>query len=168
MDAHTTNALESKQIAEAKAATLRNAALGVLGVRGRYIPSEPRTASQHGCGVVHLYRDVEQSSDLKAEPAISISGHDAASEDAYVDNERTTLCVLAVPSHMTPSDLLGWFGSDTLELVSHFRLVKTSRSDRYMVLLKFKDSQAAMSWQKQWNGKLFNSTEVCFIDKRML
>lgn len=136
-----------------------------LATKGKYAPSSPNSTDL-GYGVVHLYRDQE--------PAISLDGSDTIDEDgdensgritsevdtAYIDNECTTLCVLAVPSYMTPSDLLGWVGEDTREHVSHFRLVRTSRSNRYMVLMKFRESKRAKEWQRAWNGKLFNVMEV--------
>lgn len=133
-------------------------------LRGKYVPSNPRT-TELGYGVVHLYRDVAESPELgegikhmtgtnKQQPA------DIPADLACVDKQCTTLCILAVPSYMTPSDLLGWLGEDTREIVKHFRLVRTGRSNRYMVLLKFRSAKATKRWQKEWNGKLFNSTEV--------
>jgi hypothetical protein len=61
---------------------------------------------------------------------------------------------------MTPSDFLGFVGEPTRENVSHFRLIKTSRANKYMVLMKFREAKRAREWRKQWNGKAFNSMEV--------
>lgn len=165
MEAHTTTALERRQIAAAKEATLNSVSLGILGLRGKYVPSDPK-APEAGPGTIHLYRDAIRSPDLgphgagsdvaRAEEAAS----EARLEEAYVDKDRTTLCILAVPTFMTPSDLLGWFGEATLGLVSNVRLVKTSRSTRYMVLIKFRNTWSARQKQKEWNGKAFSEKEV--------
>lgn len=162
MDAATTSALERRQIAAAKEATLNSASLGILGLRGRYVSLDPK-ATGAGSGIVHLYRDVLRSTDLDgAASDSSKDGHhdQARTEEAYVDKDKTTLCILAVPSHMTPSALLSWFGEGTLELISNVRLVKTSRANRYMVLLKFRNTWSARQKQKEWSGKSFNNTEV--------
>ncbi len=74
----------------------------------------------------------------------------------------TTLCIPAVPSYLTPSDFLGFVGEKTREEVSHFRMVMTGRMNRYLVLMKFRDGNAARRWRKEWDGKVFNSMEVSF------
>ncbi|KAJ5832987.1 BRCA1-associated 2 [Penicillium riverlandense] len=75
------------------------------------------------------------------------------------EEECTTLCILAVPSYMSSSDFLGFVGEKTLDDVAHFRMIKTARANRYMVLMKFRNAHKAMTWQKEWNGKVFNSME---------
>lgn len=137
---------------------------GDIVLRGKYVPSNPRT-TEFGWGVVHLYRDVAESPELSDSIKYGKESNkqqpvDIPRDLAFVDKQCTTLCVLAVPSYMTPSDLLGWLGEETREIVSHFRLVRSGRSNRYMVLLKFRSPKATKRWQKEWNGKLFNSTEV--------
>ena len=129
-----------------------------LATRGRYVPSDPQS-TELGQGVVHLYRDRHPANYSNFDQIKQTSADNDDSQHAYVDNDCTTLCVLAVPSYMTPSDLLGWFGEDTRDQVTHFRLVRTERSNRYMVLMKFRQSQQAKEWQKAWNGKLFNVME---------
>ena len=132
-----------------------------LATRGKYVPSNPHSTDL-GYGVVHLYRDTEAAGGLEDDET---ELHDRVHEEhgvehAYVDRNCTTLCILAVPSYMTPSDLLGWVGEYTREDVSHFRLVRTSRSNRYMVLMKFRESSKAREWQREWNGKLFSVMEA--------
>lgn len=61
---------------------------------------------------------------------------------------------------MTPSDFLGFMGEQTREEVSHFRLIRTSRANKYMVLMKFREAEKARAWRKEWDGKAFNSMEV--------
>jgi BRCA1-associated protein len=77
------------------------------------------------------------------------------------DEDCSVLCILAVPSYLSPADFLGFVGEDTRDQVSHFRMIKTARANRYMVLMKFRDGKKAREWQKEWNGKVFNSMEVC-------
>ena len=77
------------------------------------------------------------------------------------DDGCTTLCILAVPSYLSPSDFLGFVGETTMDDVSHFRMIRTARANRYMVLMKFRSGKKAREWQRVWNGKVFNSMEVC-------
>ncbi|KAJ5466962.1 hypothetical protein N7475_004714 [Penicillium sp. IBT 31633x] len=75
------------------------------------------------------------------------------------DEDCTTLCILAVPSYLSPPDFLGFVGEKTMDDVSHFRMIRTARVNRYMVLMKFRSGRKAKEWQKEWNGKVFNSIE---------
>ena len=84
----------------------------------------------------------------------------ASSSAQSVEDDCTTLCILAVPSYLSPSDFLGFVGEKTMDDVSHFRMIRTPRANRYMVLMKFRGGRKAMEWQKEWNGKVFNSMEV--------
>lgn len=77
------------------------------------------------------------------------------------DEDCSILCILAVPSYLSPADFLGFVGEDTRDEVSHFRMIKTARANRYMVLMKFRNGKKAREWQREWNGKVFNSMEVC-------
>ena len=63
---------------------------------------------------------------------------------------------------MSPSDFLGFVGETTMDEVSHFRMIRTARANRYMVLMKFRSGKKAKEWQRVWNGKVFNSMEVCY------
>ncbi|KIW19648.1 hypothetical protein PV08_00222 [Exophiala spinifera] len=137
-------------------------------LKGRYQPLEDPNDAE-GWGIVHLYRDSEETSGLFADSAYR-------SSDLWSDGQRrnppsgkphpppkdeecTSLCILAVPSYMTPSDFLSWVGEDTRSEVSHFRMVRTARANRYMVLMKFQHGKKAREWQHEWNGKVFNSME---------
>ncbi|KAJ5836027.1 hypothetical protein N7447_002053 [Penicillium robsamsonii] len=75
------------------------------------------------------------------------------------DEDCTTLCILAVPSYLSPPDFLGFIGQKTMDDVSHFRMIRTARANRYMVLMKFRSGRKAKEWQKEWNGHVFNSIE---------
>lgn len=124
---------------------------GGLATKGKFIPSEPEN-TEVGWGVVHLYRDGQETPGLYDEV-------DRASKE-FNEEDCTTLCILAVPSYMTPSDFLGFMGEQTREEVSHFRLIRTSRANKYMVLMKFREAERARAWRKEWDGKAFNSMEV--------
>jgi BRCA1-associated protein len=107
------------------------------------------------------YADTEirgGSGNGKARASGSNAGSELASQAEY---DCTTLCILAVPSYMSASDLLGFVGEATMDDVSHFRMIRTARANRYMVLMKFRSGKKAREWQKEWNGKVFNSMEVC-------
>lgn len=123
-----------------------------LHTKAVYLPSTPKSTDV-GWGVVHLYRDSQETAALD---------HKLVKDDPDFDpNQCTTLCILAVPSWMMPSDLLGFVGDQTREDVSHFRLIRTGRANKYMVLMKFRHAKRAREWQKLWNGKLFSAMEVC-------
>lgn len=122
----------------------------------KYIPSKLKT-TEFGWGVVHLYRDEIETPTI-GQPSNQQYQIDA--DTAFLDDDCTTLCILAVPSYMTPSDVLGWMGEKTSEQVSHVRLIRSDRVNRFMVLVKFREAEAAKKWQKEWNAKLFSSMEV--------
>ncbi|KAF2841828.1 hypothetical protein M501DRAFT_928032 [Patellaria atrata CBS 101060] len=133
------------------------ASQGGLATKGKYIPSNPKN-TEVGWGVVHLYRDPKETPRLDDETASSAGSENGDAED-FDEDKCTTLCILAVPSYMTPSDLLGYVGEQTREDVSHFRLIRTGRTNKYMVLMKFREAKKAKAWREQWDGKLFNSME---------
>ncbi|KAL4752871.1 hypothetical protein BDW72DRAFT_51819 [Aspergillus terricola var. indicus] len=161
--------------------------LGGLRTKGQYTPLDQKT-SDSVWGIVHLYRDAHETpflgadeypAELKGSSAAArrscadtelrggssngkarVSGPNAGSELAsQADYKCTTLCILAVPSYMSASDLLGFVGEATMDDVSHFRMIRTARANRYMVLMKFRSGKKAREWQKEWNGKVFNSME---------
>jgi BRCA1-associated protein len=121
-----------------------------LATKGKFIPSDPKN-TEVGWGIVHLFRDGHETPGLYDE----VEG----AHGSFVEQDCTTLCILAVPSYMTPSDFLGFVGEKTREDVSHFRLIRTSRANKYMVLMKFREPSKAREWKKEWNGKAFNSME---------
>lgn len=130
----------------AKSLMLPAVTTGGLATKGKFLPSNPKD-TEVGWGVVHLYRDGQETPGLY-------------DDEDFDEEDCTTLCILAVPSYMTPSDLLGFVGEQTREHVSHFRLIRTARANKYMVLMKFREAKKAREWRKEWNGKPFNSMEV--------
>ncbi|MCJ1476599.1 hypothetical protein MMC13_005265 [Lambiella insularis] len=140
---------------------------GGLATKGRY---EPTNLEQQdlGWGVVRLYRDADETPGLydstttpkRLKNGGGLSRHGGFGGSPTVrDEDCTTLCILAVPSYLTPSDFLGFVGERTREEVSHFRMIRTERVNRYMVLMKFRSGKKARDWRKEWDGKVFNSTE---------
>jgi BRCA1-associated protein len=134
-----------------------------------------------GWGIVHLYRDGEETPALgdvaaKAE-VLRVLGDSSIppsagglrmKDDADGEAEDcTTLCIPAVPSYLTASDFLGFVGEKTREQVSHFRMVMTGRMNRYLVLMKFRDNGEARRWRAEWDGKVFNSMEVSYSTQFM-
>ena len=138
-----------------------------LQTRGHFVPIDHEPAKA-GWGIVHLYRDLDETSSLYIHPppelwndgsAPHTNKHGSKPHPPPKDEDCTTLCILAVPSYLGPSDFLGWVGEDTRDEVSHFRMVRTGKQNRYMVLMKFRDGRKARAWQSEWNGKVFNSME---------
>jgi BRCA1-associated protein len=127
-----------------------------------------------GWGIVHLYRDGEETFGLNGPGAeanngqtysVAAGGALAAVEEekekgAEEEQDCTTLCIPAVPSYLTFNDFLGFVGEKTWEEVSHFRMVMTARTNRYLVLMKFRNSGAARRWRAEWDGKVFYEMEV--------
>ena len=144
-----------------------SAGSGGLATKGRYKPLSPQQEDL-GWGVVRLYRDNEETPGLYDEPEPQkTSKHGRHStkqgqdtEVPFRDEDCTTLCILAVPSYLTPSDFLGFVGEKTRNEVSHFRMIRTERGNRYMVLMKFRNGKKAREWRREWNGKPFDGMEV--------
>ncbi|MCJ1399216.1 hypothetical protein MMC11_002418 [Xylographa trunciseda] len=138
-----------------------------LATKGKY-ESTDLEEDDLGWGVVRLYRDTEETPGLYDEVVSTksskhgrgtsrLGGLDGTA--VFKDEDCTTLCILAVPAYLTPSDFLGFVGEKTREEVSHFRMIRTERVNRYMVLMKFRSGKKAREWRKEWNGKAFNSME---------
>ncbi|OJD20135.1 hypothetical protein ACJ73_08531, partial [Blastomyces percursus] len=179
--------------------------IGGLATKGKYVPLDQKI-SDSAWGIVHLYRDAEETSALYRDDddpsflkgsaltrSAMLDGNSSNSLDRRYGNPNietsdgsrksgslatatatagvqsaedcTTLCILAVPSYMSPSDFLGFVGEQTRDEVSHFRMIRTARVNRYMVLMKFRSGKRAKEWQRDWNGKVFNSmeSETCHV-----
>ena len=131
-----------------------------LATKGRYEPIEA-AEEELGWGIVRVYREAEETPGLYDDVATKATKSAKKKELLpFRDEDCTTLCILAVPSYLTPSDFLGFVGEKTREEVSHFRMIRTERSNRYMVLMKFRNGKKAREWRKLWNGKTFDGMEV--------
>ena len=126
--------------------------------RGRYTLLEQKE-TEAGWGIVHLYREGGGRS--------AFSGQDDNADDIGSSNgsDGTILCIPAVPSYLTPRDFLGFVGETWSHDVTHYRMVLTSRTNRYMVLLKFRDRSKARAWRSAFDGRVFNSmeAEICHV-----
>jgi len=144
--------------------------LGGLATKGRYEPLDPQQ-EELGWGVVRLYRDAEETPGLYDKPESHNNSkhgrHNSKgiheTEVPFRDEDCTTLCILAVPSYLTPSDFLGFVGEKTRDEVSHFKMIRTERGNRYLVLMKFRNGRKAREWRREWNGKPFDGMEVSFF-----
>ena len=138
-----------------------------LTTKARYEPCDSKE-EEVGWGVIRLSRDAEETPGLYEEPPVSKNSkgnkhavkRDSREIAAFKDEDCTTLCVLAVPSYLTPSDFLGFVGEKTRDEVSHFRMIRSERSNRYMVLMKFRNGKKARVWRREWNGRAFDDFGV--------
>ncbi|TQN71046.1 RING finger protein ETP1-like protein [Colletotrichum shisoi] len=123
--------------------------------KAKYVPLETKN-TEVGWGVVHFYREEEDTPGLGLAPS---------EEEGVEVADCTTLCIPAVPSYLSPGDFLGYVGEKWRDDISHYRMVMTARLNRYLVLLKFRNSKRAREWQKEFDGKVFNSMEaqVCHV-----
>lgn len=82
----------------------------------------------------------------------------AKSEDMRI------VCVLAVPSYMTPSDFLQFVG-EFRHAVTHYRIIRDSQPNRFMVLMRFKDFESTRQFMTAYEGRPFTmlSSEVCHV-----
>lgn len=135
--------------------------------------NEPLKAKYLGNGVIRLYRDpelMEESLDLPSLP----SGKSAMSLESSYENledlqqgseplqntpQTTLLSILAIPSYFTATDVLGFIGEETLQRVSHVRIIRLATLNRYLVLLAFRDAKYARRFRRAFNGRHFNSME---------
>lgn len=109
--------------------------------------------TEAGWGIVHFYREGEETPSLED---INEGGQ------GYQDHQKdcSTLCIPAIPVWMSPRDFLGFIGGQWMEDISHCRMVMTSKMNRYLVLLRFKDEKRAKLWRKEFDGKAFSVMEV--------
>ena len=140
---------------------------GGLATKGRYESLEGEE-QELGWGIVRLYRDADETPGLSdpVSKSKTLKGGRLSKdkpdgqEIQFKDEDCTTLCILAVPSYLTPADFLGFVGEKTRDDVSHFRMIRTEMINRYMVLMKFRSGKKARVWRQEWNGKAFDGMEV--------
>ncbi|KAF8425969.1 RING-10 protein [Tirmania nivea] len=151
-------------------------------LKARFIALNPKT-TELGHGVVHLYRDGEETEGLYPTPEsvnedtigftktlpsylspssslnTQVTRNEAFKSNGIDQEALKTVAILAVPSYMTASDFMGFVGEETRENVSHFRMIRTGQANRYMVLIRFREAKKARDFVKSFNGKVFNSME---------
>ncbi|RBR16465.1 hypothetical protein FVER53590_01882 [Fusarium verticillioides] len=120
--------------------------------KAEFLPLETKN-TELGWGVVHFYREEDETSGLIE------TAHQETEASGSKDTDCTTLCIPAVPAYMSPGDLMGFVGEKWRGDISHCRMVMTSRMNRYLVLLKFRNNFRAKQWRREFDGKVFNTVE---------
>ncbi|KAF5019986.1 hypothetical protein F66182_7992 [Fusarium sp. NRRL 66182] len=126
--------------------------------KAEFLPLQTRN-TELGWGVVHFYREGDETPGLVDTDRCENDIGDLKEDDC------TTLCIPAVPAYMSPGDLMGFVGERWRGDISHCRMVMTSRMNRYLVLLKFRDDFRAKQWRREFDGRVFNSVEpqICHV-----
>ena len=94
-------------------------------------------------GVLHLYRERDP-----------VSVHEWLKESAESGNKNSQqplLAMLAVPSYMSPRELLNFIGAYQ-QSIRAIRLIRDSLPNRYLVVLKMKDFESSESFLEDFNG----------------
>ncbi|KAI8379561.1 BRCA1-associated protein 2-domain-containing protein [Radiomyces spectabilis] len=71
---------------------------------------------------------------------------------------ETILCTFDVPAYMSIPDFLSYVAPIS-DSVAHYRIVRDASPDKYMVLMKFRDSKPAHDYYQQFNGRSYSSME---------
>ncbi|KAJ3161422.1 hypothetical protein HDU86_007204 [Geranomyces michiganensis] len=141
---------------------------------GAFIPFQ-HGMTELNAGILHLYRDREEVENVLAAskgspPSALDKGSEQASqltaEQTFHSSKGTgtILCVLAVPSYMTAQDFLAFVGPMHQDM-AHLRIVRDSLPNRYMVLIKFRNRNAADDFYAEYNGREYTSfeAETCHV-----
>ncbi|KAG2732854.1 hypothetical protein G9P44_003844 [Scheffersomyces stipitis] len=118
-------------------------------------PLEPLKATSLGQGIIRLYREFE---DEPSESSVE-EPYPIRSNETVIAGDDTMVAIIAVPTYFTATDLLGFIGENNLRYISHIRILKSDKPNRFLVLLKFRDVLKAAEFQYAYNGKPFNSME---------
>lgn len=113
--------------------------------------TEPLKGSYLGEGIIRLYREFELDDDPTVGPLVT--------NTYQVPGDDTMVCISAVPTYFTATDLLGFLGSQNMAHITHIRILKSEKPNRFLVLIKFDDILKAAEFQHSFNGKPFNSME---------
>ncbi|XP_053206578.1 BRCA1-associated protein-like [Panonychus citri] len=92
----------------------------------------------------------------------------------YKENEKTPLgledeskdivCIHSIPTSMTIHDLLQFTGPVNNN-IEHIQIVRNSKPNQFMALIKFSDEKSSDEFYKNFNGVQFNSIEpeICHL-----
>lgn len=74
------------------------------------------------------------------------------------------ICILSVPTSITVHDLLQFTGPVN-ENIEHIRIVRSSKPNQYIALLKFRSQKSSDEFYTNFNGVQFNSIEpeICHL-----
>lgn len=107
-------------------------------------PAEPLRAKSLGKGIIRLFRQFDDES----------SPH-----DVVTPGDDTMVSIIGVPTYFTATDLLGFIGESYMSSITHIRILKSEKPNRFLVLIKFNDIVKTAEFQYHFNGKPFNSME---------
>lgn len=110
---------------------------------------EPMKAKLLGNGVIRLLRDFEDGEDAEISKTTTVTS----------PGDETMLAIIALPTYFTATDLLGFIGDHYMNNVTHIRILKSDKVNRFLVLIKFNDLVKAEEFQYHYDGKPFNSME---------
>ncbi|CAO3593505.1 unnamed protein product [Absidia cylindrospora] len=111
-----------------------------------------------GYGILHLSRDDQPAPDEPMPDMLAVMPRSP-------DDERGLMtCTLAVPSYMTTDDFLA-FVQPFNATVTHYRFIRDAAPNKYMVMMKFDQVQAAYDYHRKFNGRPFHGMEpeICHI-----
>ncbi|KAF9358842.1 hypothetical protein BGX26_000768 [Mortierella sp. AD094] len=132
--------------------------------------------SESAEGILRLYKDTNeittgniyiqsgQEGDQTSTSTITVNDREREGAQIIHPDHGTTVCVLAVPSYLSPGDFLSFVGP-VRSNVSHFRIIRDAVPNRFMVLMKFRTSEATAEFYRRYNGKTFSSLEpeICHV-----
>ncbi|KAI0541934.1 Zn-finger in ubiquitin-hydrolase [Xylaria digitata] len=157
IDSHTSDdVMPETPTAAAAAASTVGPSMGTAGkaTKATYLPLATANNTNIGWGIVHLYREGNETSELRLPPQEELQEDQ---NQAQID--CTTVCIPAVPSYLSPGDFLGFIGDKWRGQISHYRMIMTGRMNRYLVLMKFRDSKQARFFGQEFDGRVFNHIE---------
>ncbi|WEJ95458.1 RING finger protein Etp1 [Yamadazyma tenuis] len=114
---------------------------------------EPIKAKFLGEGIVRLYREFEDDSDSDDGP------EEVKSTVVSNQGDDTMLSIISIPTYFTATDVLGFIGEKYMAYITHIRILKSEKPNRFLVLLKFNDLVKTAEFQYNFDGKPFNSME---------
>ncbi|KAF9949884.1 hypothetical protein BGZ72_008355 [Mortierella alpina] len=117
-------------------------------------------------GDLHIQSATEDAKELTTVASTEATSHslDRDGSQTIHPDQGTAVCVLAVPSYMSPGDFLNFVGPVRAN-VSHFRIIRDAVPNRFMVLMKFRTSEATAEFYARYNGRTFSSLEpeICHV-----
>lgn len=138
---------------------------------------EPIRAKLIGNGIIRIYREFEFEreeavvEEQEKEQEIEADGkqkdvyrsetskHTTRKKLVSKPGDDSMIAILAIPTYFTATDLLGFIGEHFVQEISHIRVLKSEKPNRFLGLIKFRDIVKAAEFQYQFDGKNFNSME---------
>ncbi|CCE78477.1 Piso0_001100 [Millerozyma farinosa CBS 7064] len=136
---------------------------------------EPLKAKFLGEGVVRLYREfvtedidrnkLPQSITSALKNKVSSEGESRDEEDTVNPCDDTMVAITALPVYFTATDLLAFMGDTYVKYITHLRILKSEKPNRFLVLIKFNDIVKTAEFQYKYNGKTFTAMdpEPCHV-----